>query len=330
MNNCFFSVIKHFCSIDSTNIELLNNEYKDKTLIYTYNQIKGRGRFNRRWITFKDKAVALSFLLKSERKDKNQKYCIKNNFLINMILSVSLVDLLKNKYAIDCWIKWPNDIYIKDKKLAGVLAETKFINKDNFKIVGGIGINVNVNEKDAENIDKKATSISIEKGFEINLNDFTNSFIDELSVNLFSLFSDEINNIKITNKMTNNISDNMSDNVLDNISDNMSNDISDNISDNISDDISDNISEYKENTKNINQIIEKKVKEEKIAGLKKKWLEYCNILGRYVIISNSTKDLDSTFIKGKVIDIDDEGFLIVETENKKIKVLNGDLSIVME
>jgi len=84
MNKCFFSAIKFFESIDSTNSELLNNEYEDKTLIYTYNQTKGRGRFDRKWITFKNKALALSFLLKNNGTEKNRFNLLKNYFIFRI------------------------------------------------------------------------------------------------------------------------------------------------------------------------------------------------------------------------------------------------------
>lgn len=293
MNNCFFSRIKYFDSLDSTNNELLNNEYDDKTLIYTYNQTKGRGRFNRKWITFKDKALALSFLLKSESNDHSYKNLINNYFLMNMILSISLIDLLNKKYDINSWIKWPNDIYINDKKLAGILTETDFINKDNFKIVGGIGININAEEKEILNINKKATSLSLEKKEKINLKEFTNLFIEELSNNFFSLFSYENHNISnekyIIKAMGRDI------NILDQ-----------------------------------NQNNKQKLNEVEVAKIKNKWLDYCNIIGKHVVISNTSKDFDGVLIKGKVLDIDNQGFLIVETENKKMKILSGDVSVVVD
>ncbi|MEJ5273877.1 MAG: biotin--[acetyl-CoA-carboxylase] ligase, partial [Spirochaetota bacterium] len=164
MNKCFFSAIKFFESIDSTNSELLNNEYEDKTLIYTYDQTKGRGRFDRKWITFKNKALALSFLLKNNGTEKNRFNLLKNYFIFNMIFSITLVEILDKNYKIKSWIKWPNDIYIEDKKLAGILTESKFLDKNNFKIVAGIGININVEEDQLKDLDKKVCSIYSETG----------------------------------------------------------------------------------------------------------------------------------------------------------------------
>lgn len=268
MNKCFFSAIKFFESIDSTNSELLNNEYEDKTLIYTYDQTKGRGRFDRKWITFKNKALALSFLLKNNGTEKNRFNLLKNYFIFNMIFSITLVEILDKNYKIKSWIKWPNDIYIEDKKLAGILTESKFLDKNNFKIVAGIGININVEEDQLKDLDKKVCSIYSETGFKININDFTNLFIDELSSNLSSFFHQvynkpESNSLKM-----------------------------------------------------------------KIQSIKKKWINYSNIIEKQIMVCNMGKDNENSFLKGKVVDIDDEGFLIIETEDKKIKLISGDVSVI--
>lgn len=186
MDNEFFSAIKFFDEVDSTNSELLNNDYKDKTLIYTFNQTKGRGRFERNWITFKEKAIALSVLF-----NNNSKIKLNEHFFITAILATSLVEVLDEYYFIKSWIKWPNDVYIKDKKIAGILTETSYKNKNDFKIVSGIGININANSCELSQIDKKATSIFIESNKEVDIKDFSKKFIEKIEYYFDNFFKDD-------------------------------------------------------------------------------------------------------------------------------------------
>lgn len=253
MNNCFFSVIKFLDRVDSTNTELLKNEYEDKTLLYSFNQIKGRGRFERNWITFKDKSLALSILLKN-----NDKINIKNHFFITATLAISLIELLEKNFQINGWIKWPNDVYIKDKKLAGILTETIYLKKNDFKIVTGIGININVNQDDLNIIDKKTTSLLIETNKKIELDKFVKNFTCILSNNFSFLFEND-------------------------------------------------------NNKTI---------------IKEKWLKNCPILNKNVTITNKFLDMDNSVIKGTVIDIDNEGFLIIKMNGKIEKIISGDVKII--
>lgn len=262
--NTFFEKIIFFNNIESTNSELINNEYSDRTLIYTYNQTKGRGRFDRNWITFKNKALALSILIKNPNK-----ISINEHFLLTGLLSITCIEFLAKEYNLKCRIKWPNDIYIKDKKLAGILTETAYTGKNNFKIVSGIGININVNEEELLKINKKATSLLYELEKDINIDLFTRKFIKFLSSNFLDFFNDAIS---------------------------------------------------KEN-------------------IKKKWIYYCDILNKTVEVKNiffdnhnfdnhnTVNNLESKFT-GKVIGIDDEGFLIIKSKSKTQKIINGDVIIL--
>jgi BirA family biotin operon repressor/biotin-[acetyl-CoA-carboxylase] ligase len=164
--------------VDSTNLYLKNNPQKEDTIVYTFNQTSGRGRENRSWVSLEDKNLALSVLL-------HPKNIVSPIWLIAS-LSLSLTKILKKYKIKDYWIKWPNDIYIKDKKLAGVLAESEWQNGKISRVIIGIGININNNETDIERIEKKATSIFIElkKNKNIELNKFTKDYIKNVKMYL--------------------------------------------------------------------------------------------------------------------------------------------------
>jgi len=169
----FFKKSIYLQSVDSTNIYLKKCEKEDRIVVWTYNQTAGRGRENRKWIDFKDKNLALSVLFEPTEP-----------FNINWYIaatSLSLIDTLDYYGIRERWIKWPNDVYINGKKLAGILAESVWNGNRIDRLIIGIGINVNTEKEEIALIDKKATSVAIEKGSKIDIKEWTERFIQNLS-----------------------------------------------------------------------------------------------------------------------------------------------------
>jgi BirA family transcriptional regulator, biotin operon repressor / biotin---[acetyl-CoA-carboxylase] ligase len=171
----FFNKIIYTETTESTNTFLKENDFEDKTILYTFNQTKGRGRENRNWINFSNKDLALSIGLKPQ-------VVFQQNVWYISLISLSLIDVFKKLKIKNSWIKWPNDVYIENKKIAGILSESIWKNNSLSKFIIGIGININSCENDLKMItDKKTTSIFLETGKEVHLNDFVKMFIDSLS-----------------------------------------------------------------------------------------------------------------------------------------------------
>ena len=125
-----------FKVIDSTNNYLKDNYHRlpNYTFVRTNYQTSGRGQFDRVWESNKNQNLLFSFLLKDI--PINDLFSIKE-LIIDVLLS------LLNKYEIKANFVEPNDIYIDDLKILGILIETK-VQDDLLKyIVIGIGINVN-------------------------------------------------------------------------------------------------------------------------------------------------------------------------------------------
>lgn len=156
-------------SIDSTN-DYLKNKIKNSSILNTpyvvlaEEQFMGRGRNNRKWISPFGKNIYMSIYLQF----KNNLSCFSAFSLIIGLAVIKGIEKLVNIESYnntninleDLKIKWPNDVYIKGKKVAGILIDT--INKkDVIDAVIGVGVNVN---KDASvnNID---TAISLESFF---------------------------------------------------------------------------------------------------------------------------------------------------------------------
>lgn len=150
-----------FDSLPSTNTYCLSNidKLKDKTVVIARNQTQGRGRLNRTWFSENDKDITMSILLKPNIPvDKIMKYIISS--------TLSVLDAIKDFDIEEVFIKWPNDIYFKDKKICGILAETtlQYDTAIVENLVIGIGINVNSR---ISNIIPTAISMYEILGFEI-------------------------------------------------------------------------------------------------------------------------------------------------------------------
>ena len=170
----FFDNVLFLESIDSTNDYLKENNFNNKTIVYTFNQTKGRGREQKKWLDIKDKNLAVSFLIKPEK-------IFYDNIWYTAATSLALIDIIKKSKISDYWIKWPNDIYIKKSKIAGILTETIWQSNKIKKIIIGIGINVNCTSNDLLILENDATSFYIQIGNISNMNDFFDKYKEKLS-----------------------------------------------------------------------------------------------------------------------------------------------------
>ncbi len=132
---------KHFKKINSTNKYLIK-KIKNNSLnnypqcVRSDIQTEGLGRHNRKWESKKG-GLYFSIADKLNSRENIKKYPLHCTVLLHKILH--------NMFNIqDLKIKWPNDLYYKDKKLAGVLTQT-VIRENTVFIVIGIGVNVKNN-----------------------------------------------------------------------------------------------------------------------------------------------------------------------------------------
>ncbi len=172
--------VKIFEELSSTNTYLKqllqSGKLSEGQIIVAKKQTQGYGQRKSAWISQADKDLAMSLYLKPEFLEISQV------FFLNIFSSLAIVKVLE-KYLLDAEvrIKWPNDVLVNDKKIAGILIENHFLNKKILNSVVGIGININ-SEKFPETISYKfpPTSILLENGRQINKECFLENLVEEL------------------------------------------------------------------------------------------------------------------------------------------------------
>jgi len=199
MSNYSVKKTIRFDCIDSTNDYLLENYQvlDNSTLVIAEKQSKGKGRKGHNWVSNGDN-IYMSLLIKD--------MIINSPNLLTLITGLALSRTIDKLYKVNTLIKWPNDIFLNNLKVAGILVETKYSNKLEC-IVIGVGINVNqldFNNDELVNATSllKETNIKIDK--ELIISTFIENYYDLFNMYLtngFTNFVDEINNkLYILNK----------------------------------------------------------------------------------------------------------------------------------
>lgn len=130
--------MKYFDSIGSTNDEALAwaaNDAKDLSLVVADEQTAGRGRLDRKWFTPPGTALAFSLILRPSAAERSH--------LSRMVglAALSITDSLLAR-GLSPQIKWPNDILLNGRKVAGILIESVWSGEDVDCIVIGMGVNI--------------------------------------------------------------------------------------------------------------------------------------------------------------------------------------------
>ena len=186
-----------FNQIDSTNSYLLKKDQE----IDVFNvcaaemQTKGRGRSGKSWESPKNSNIYFSIgtLLNETISDLDG---------FSILVALDIKKALKKLYEINSQIKWPNDLYLNEKKFGGILIETKIVNKK-LLIIIGIGLNVYMEKNDF--IDQEWTSLHLENpSIEIDRNILISQIVSEIAKDLniflkkgFKVFKKDFEKINI-------------------------------------------------------------------------------------------------------------------------------------
>ena len=149
--------ILHLQTVDSTNTYALRHfsEVADAVLVSAHEQTAGRGRQGRKWIAPPGRNLTVS--------SATQRISV--GFHAGAVAGLAVLDLVREAVP-GCvpYLKWPNDVYVGDAKLAGILCEGMLEHGKLAGVVAGIGLNVNFSAAEVSLIDRRATSLKILAG----------------------------------------------------------------------------------------------------------------------------------------------------------------------
>lgn len=134
----------HFKELDSTNtyaIKLAQDGAPEGTIVTAETQLKGRGQRQRIWQSPRGKGLYYSLILRPDIHNDQV-------FVMTLMAGLAVFDTVRVGYRIIPALKWPNDVLINDKKVAGILTESVWLSNKLEFIVIGVGINLHFEESD--------------------------------------------------------------------------------------------------------------------------------------------------------------------------------------
>jgi len=137
--------IYYFDSVDSTQnqaLKLASDAKNDGAVIIAQSQTGGKGRDGRRWVSPKG-GIWLSVILHPD-------FDISVATLFPLASSLALSNAIEKIFKIKPELKWPNDVNIKGKKVAGILVDASLESNKIENLVLGVGVNFDVNPKEIE------------------------------------------------------------------------------------------------------------------------------------------------------------------------------------
>lgn len=135
--------------------ELAQRGYPEGTMVVAEKQTAGRGRLKRQWFSESGKSLTFSLVLRPSIVPES---CPALGLLVALVLSLAL-----EKLGFTPRLKWPNDVYLGGRKVAGVLLESS-LEMDRVEwVVVGVGVNVN-EEAFPPEIQARATSLFLQGG----------------------------------------------------------------------------------------------------------------------------------------------------------------------
>lgn len=177
-----WSEIKAFEVIDSTS-SWLKGQDESPVVCLAEAQTNGRGRNGNRWQSPDAENIYLSFNWLFESQPKHLP-------LLSLWVGIAVANAVEALGVKDHGIKWPNDLYWKNKKVGGILIETSSAKSG---VIVGIGINTNVSV--IEGVDQPWASLSSILGETVDRNKFLVTLLEELWLAMISfpdLSSDEL------------------------------------------------------------------------------------------------------------------------------------------
>lgn len=145
-------------AVGSTQVEafeLAERGAPDRTVVVAEHQTSGRGRRGRSWTDEPGTSLLVSIILRPS-------LAVAELPMLSYVAAVAVADALESVAALRPQLKWPNDVLIGDRKIAGILLESR-VGPAAATVVIGIGVNLNQRSFPAE-LAERATSVALETG----------------------------------------------------------------------------------------------------------------------------------------------------------------------
>ncbi len=169
--------IHHFQSIDSTNskaYQLAMEGAEEGEVVVAESQTQGKGRLGREWFSPPFLNLYLSVILRPKISPHQAS-------MVTLMAAVATAEAIQQATGLDPKIKWPNDLLLRERKVAGLLNEIHSEADRIHFIILGIGVNINMEIKMfPKEIRQKATSLRMEKGEMISRKDFIQILLQRL------------------------------------------------------------------------------------------------------------------------------------------------------
>jgi BirA family biotin operon repressor/biotin-[acetyl-CoA-carboxylase] ligase len=163
-------------SIDSTNAEalrLVDGGQQAPFLVTAERQTAGRGRRGRRWVSPFAQNVYYSLVLRIDGGMRQIEG-------LSLVTGLAVMHALQEAGVTKAGLKWPNDVLVADRKIAGILLELVGDPADVCHVVLGIGINVNMQAN--TEVDQQWTSVQLQTGAAVNRNRLVASLNNHLQL----------------------------------------------------------------------------------------------------------------------------------------------------
>lgn len=167
----------HLESVDSTNSYVARNrrELATLTMVTAGEQTSGRGQRGNTWESAPGKNLTFSMIWKPEN------YPVRRQFLISEAVALAIVATLGD-YGVEAMVKWPNDIYVGDRKICGILIEHSV--GPQYIIDTIIGAGINLNQREFESDAPNPVSLWQLTGKEVDIETFRVNVARRITANL--------------------------------------------------------------------------------------------------------------------------------------------------
>lgn len=179
----------YYQSCDSTNkvaAQLIRDQKAQHgALVLSDFQTAGRGQQSNQWESEPGHNITASLILYPN-------WLISQQFYLNMAISLALAETLNRFLPGSSFIKWPNDIFYQDRKLAGILIQNSLLGNKIHTSIVGMGINVNQKNYHAP----RASSLLNEIGVEVSRNEVLEALMKSLEKHYYRLNNEDLAALK--------------------------------------------------------------------------------------------------------------------------------------